>query len=208
MKKAHNFIDLTGQRFGRLITIKYLYNSKWLCKCDCGNETIVHTQKLKSGHTKSCGCLQKEIASKIWSKTGKKYGKTNGKNNIKYKNLPYDNIYKRLMRIYGAMKGRCKNINSYCNKNNIKICQEWLNDFEAFYNWAINNGYQDNLTIDRINNDGNYEPNNCRWVTIAEQQRNKSTNRFITYNNETHCISEWCKILKADYRKVIKLLCV
>lgn len=207
MKKANNFIDLTGQKFNRLTAIKYLGSSKWLCKCDCGNETIVHTQKLKSGHTKSCGCLQKEIAGKTWSETGKKYGKINGYKYIKFKTLLYDEKYKRLKRIYDAMKGRCKNKNSYCGRKNISICKEWLNSFETFYNWAINNGYQNSLTIDRIDNNGDYKPSNCRWITIEEQQRNKSNNHFITYNNETHCISEWCRILKLSYRKVRDILC-
>lgn len=105
---------------------------------------------------------------------------------------------KRLYKIWDSMKERCLNKN---NKDyvryglrNIEICTEWLQNFVSFYNWAIANGYQDNLTIDRIDNNGNYEPNNCRWVEQKTQQRNKRSNKLITYNNETHCISEWAEI--------------
>lgn len=206
MKKAYNFIDLKNKKFNRLLVLEYLGKSKWLCECDCGNKIIITSRKIRIGHTKNCGCLQKEIAGKIWSETGKKYGYINGKNNIKYKNLIYDDKYKRLKRIYDAMKNRCKNKNNYCGKKNIQICKEWLNNFENFYNWAINNGYSDHLTIDRIDNNGNYEPKNCRWITLEEQQRNKSNNIYITYKNETHCINEWCRILNLSYREVKKLL--
>ena len=93
------------------------------------------------------------------------------------------------------MKDRCYNSNSkiyrFYGERNISICDEWKNDFETFYNWAINNGYDDSLTIDRIDSFGNYEPNNCRWITIQDQQRNRTNNRFITYNNETKTLSQW-----------------
>ena len=97
------------------------------------------------------------------------------------------------------MKDRCycstdKNYNNY-GKRNIRVCDTWLNDFINFYNWSMNNGYKNNLTIDRINVNGNYEPNNCRWAEQKIQQRNKRSNKLITYNGETHCISEWAEIL-------------
>ena len=131
MKKAYNFIDLKNKKFNRLLVLEYLGKSKWLCECDCGNKIIITSRKIRIGHTKNCGCLQKEIAGKIWSETGKKYGYINGKNNIKYKNLIYDDKYKRLKRIYDAMKNRCKNKNNYCGKKNIQICKEWLNNFKG-----------------------------------------------------------------------------
>lgn len=199
------FQDLTGQKFNRLTVIKYLGHQKWLCKCICGNDCIVISQNLTTGHTKSCGCLQKEIASKIWSENGKKYQKLAtikaSIKNRKYKSLPYDDNQKRIFRIWRLMIRRCEDKNSYCGKKGINVCREWLK-FENFYNWAINNGYQNNLTIDRIDNDGNYEPNNCRWITLKAQQRNKSNNCFIIYNNEKHCITEWAEKAGISFKKL------
>lgn len=105
----------------------------------------------------------------------------------------------RLYSIYRGMKDRCQrktndNYNRYGGRG-IKVCEEWLSDFMAFYNWAINNGYKDNLTIDRINSNGNYEPSNCRWQTYKEQANNTRKNNFITFNNETHSLSQWAEIL-------------
>ena len=102
---------------------------------------------------------------------------------------------KCLRRIWKAMLYRC---NDKTNKNyggrGIKVCFKWKNSFEEFYDWAINNGYKEGLTLDRENFNYNYTPNNCRWITIKEQQRNKRNNRFITYNGETHCVSKWIEI--------------
>ncbi len=96
------------------------------------------------------------------------------------------------------MKYRCYNPKSQYyyryGARDIKVCDEWLNDFKAFYDWSMANGYRDNLTIDRIDVNGNYEPSNCRWVSQKMQQNNRSNNRLITYNNETHTISEWAEI--------------
>jgi hypothetical protein len=105
----------------------------------------------------------------------------------------------RLYRIWANIKTRCTNTNDphfdrYGGRG-ITICDEWKNDFKAFYDWSMSNGYADDLTIDRIDNNGNYEPSNCRWVTVAEQNRNKRNVKYITYNGETHTISEWTDIL-------------
>lgn len=108
--------------------------------------------------------------------------------------------------MWRGIKLRCYNKNSKRYKDyggrGVAVCDKWKNDFMNFYDWAINNGYSDNLTIDRINNEGNYEPNNCRWVTIKQQSRNRRSNRNITINGETHCLSEWCEILGLNYKKV------
>lgn len=116
---------------------------------------------------------------------------------------------KRNTNIYGVwqtMKTRCYNEHSEKYKNyggrGITVCDEWRNDFQAFYNWAINNGYDDNLTIDRIDVNEDYSPSNCRWITNKEQQRNRRNNRNITINGETHCLSEWCEILGLNYNTV------
>lgn len=135
-------------------------------KCSCGNVFITNITKIKNGHTKSCGCLARQI--------------------LIDRNKSHELTYTRLYRIYSGMKTRCYNANTLSfmdyGSRGIIICKEWLNDFMNFYNWAINNGYDDLLSIDRINNDGNYEPSNCRWTTAHIQTRNT---RVIKSNNTT-----------------------
>lgn len=157
------FNDLTGNRYGKLTVIKRAYkngsrNTYWLCKCDCGKETTVSAQHLKDGHTTSCGCVHKESL----------------KNSVTTHGLPKHPLYK----IYKAMKERTmkeynKRYKNYGGRG-IKICDEWLNDFKAFYEWAINNGYKEGFTIDRVDVNGNYEPPNCRWVTWKKQENNRT----------------------------------
>lgn len=170
--------DLTGQRFGSLTAKKYVGakdgDAKWLCQCDCGNESIVYANNLKRGTTKSCGC--------------KRYNKVtiHGKSRT------------RLYNIWGLIIERCTNGNNPSYKNyggrGITMCDEWRNNFEEFRNWALANGYEENLTIDREDNDGNYEPSNCRWVTRSRQANNKRSNHLLTYDNETHTLTEWAKL--------------
>lgn len=181
-------IDLTGQKFGRLTVIKYVGKSNWLCKCDCGNEKIVSTTHLKND-TKSCGCLKKEMLSqrsKPKNFTNKKHGLYNEK------------IYKT----WKSIRQRCNNKNNKRYKDyggrGITICNEW-NDFKNFYDWALNNGYKENLTIDRINNNKGYSPENCRWADKITQSNNRRNNRNYTYNNETHTIGEWANIYNVNY---------
>lgn len=182
--------DLSGKNFGRLTVIKFLRIEKhraiWLCKCECGNLTEVTTSRLTSGNTKSCGCLQKECAIESH--------KTHGQ------------YQSRLYRIWGSMKRRCYNKNYKRYKDygsrGIVVCQEWLEDFMSFYNWAMDNGYRDDLTIDRIDNNKGYSPNNCRFATPKQQARNRRNNINFTINGETHCLSEWCKILGLSYNTV------
>lgn len=158
--------DLTGKKFGRLTVIKRCGSNKnrralWLCQCDCGNTKIILGNSLLSKSTLSCGCYNKEHSKNIHTKHS----------------LSYTKLYK----VWGGMKTRCYNPNFmyYCNYGGrgIAICKEWKDDFSNFYKWAISNGYREGLTIDRINNDGNYEPSNCRWITRAEQNRNQRKTR-------------------------------
>lgn len=158
--------DLTGKRFGRLFVLKRTENRRtaggrsqiqYQCKCDCGNVIIVIGEALRSGNTKSCGCYEHDVHINMST--------THGKTGI------------RLYRIWQGMKQRCyypQNTHyKHYGGRGIIICDEWKNDFQAFYDWAMSHGYSDSLTIDRINNDGNYEPSNCRWATNSEQQLNK-----------------------------------
>ena len=183
--------DITGLKFGRLTAIKLEYVKKdkhgtkhfWLFRCDCGKICIVNKQYATSGHTKSCGC-QKQERLKEGTKTTHKLSKS------------------RLYIIYNQMKSRCCRPTDVAYPNygrrGIKICEEWKNNFKAFYDWAMANGYKDNLTIDRINNNGNYEPSNCRWCNKKEQARNTRHNHYITYRGVTHCVTEWAEIYKID----------
>lgn len=216
-------INIIGQKFNRLTVLKYLGKSLWLCKCDCGNETVSIGKELKNGHKKSCGCLKRETSAKLAKKLGKIYGKVNIKNrsketiqkiifaNKKYKNIEYDKTFYRLRNIYKRMIKFCEDENNkrYGGRG-IKVCDEWKNNFLSFYNWAINNKFDANkewfnCTIDRINNDGNYEPNNCRFANNLIQSRNRSTNHLITWNNKTYCISEWEQITGLPIRNRLKL---
>lgn len=176
--------DLTGKKFGRLTVIERAGSNKdgratWLCQCVCGNTSVKIGKLLLNGHCQSCGCGEYE--NRVNNCTSHKMSNT------------------RLYNIWQGAKQRCyyhkhKSYNEYGGRG-IKICDEWLTDFTVFYDWAITNGYSDNLTLDRIDVNGNYEPNNCRWVTISDQSRNKRDNVLITLNGETRILKDWCEFL-------------
>lgn len=170
-------LDLRGVRFGRLTVISRAENHKkevmWRCLCDCGNETVTYRSSLTAGTVKSCGCLAREAASKTISSVNSS-GKTTH-------NRKHGASRTRLYRIWSQMKGRCLNQNNpaFCwyGGKGISVCNAWLLDFTSFQSWALRNGYDDTLTLDRIHNNEGYSPDNCRWVTRAEQNRNRSSNR-------------------------------
>ena len=174
--------ELRGKRFGYLSVIDYSHthngHAYWLCVCDCGGYALVRGSHLKSGNTTTCGCRLGRI--------------THGESGS------------RLYAIWNNMKKRCQNPKDreyprYGGRG-IKVCDEWLNDFQAFHDWAMANGYDEmaprgQCTIDRINNDGNYCPENCRWATAKEQANNTRRTRFIEFDGERHSVTEWARRL-------------
>lgn len=173
------FVDMSNKRYGKLVVIERVENrgkhTMWKCKCDCGKYSIVGANELVRGITKSCGCLKFES-----------------------RNSTHGLSKTRLHSIWSKMKDRCTRENNPAYKwyggRGITICQEWLEDFMNFYNWAMDNGYEDGLSIDRINVNENYEPSNCRWIPLEEQALNTRTTKFLTYKGETKTVSEWCEI--------------
>lgn len=179
--------DLTGIKFYNLIVVKEANHKvrkdgkkvrQWECKCDCGKAKICNRQELVSGKRKSCGCMHSYYA--------------------RVNNTEHGDSHTRLHNIWSGMRARCYNPKEYHYKwygsRGIKMCDEWRNDYIQFKKWALENGYNDNLSIDRIDNDGHYCPENCRWVTQVEQCNNTSRNHFIEINGVVHTLAEWSKM--------------
>lgn len=176
--------DLTGQRFGKLSVIEKNGEKgcfyTWKCRCDCGKEKIVSSKELLWGGATSCGCQRYEYRRthpSFLTKNSRLYGVWN---NMKYR--------------CNSNKGKAYD---YYKKKGVKVCEEWM-DFNKFYAWAMENGYDQNAekgacTLDRIDVNGDYCPENCRWITIQEQQRNKTDNHYITAGGETKTMAEWAE---------------
>ncbi len=180
-------MDLTNQRFGRLVVLVQddsdkNGHAKWICECDCGNVVSVYGSNLVRNLSISCGCFR--VQHTKLSKT------THGCTDTP--------IYKK----WEGMKRRCSTLSGsrygYYKKKGIQVCAEWI-EFENFKQWAIANGYQDNLSLDRIDNSQGYCPDNCRWVTFSQQMHNKTNNRVIEYNGIKHDIAEWAAIVGLKY---------
>lgn len=178
-------LDLTGARQGRLVALQRVGSDKkgqatWLCKCDCGNEHVVVGTKLKNGYVNSCGCL---VAEKNRARLLKHGQASRGANT-------------RLYTIWRHMKERCFSPNSNDYKNwggrGITVCDEWL-EYLPFEEWATTHGYCENLTIDRIDVNGDYEPSNCRWADKLTQANNTRTNHLFTFGERTQTIAEWSR---------------
>lgn len=187
-------IDLTGQRFGRLTVVERAGASKnrealWKCRCDCGNMVVVRSRSLRRGSTASCGCLGRETLLE----------------NI-HRSKTHGHSKDRLYRTWTNMRQRCNNPKAQFyakyGGRGIKVCVEWDHDFLAFYDWAMAHGYQENLTIDRIDNDKGYSPENCRWVTQKQQNDNRSNSLRFTIGEEEKTLSEWCRHYKISKKNV------
>ena len=182
------FIDITGNRYGSL-TVLEKYDTtpsgvaRWLCKCDCGNTAIVRGGNLKSGAVKSCGCLRHKAVNK-----------THGASKT------------RLYTIWYKMRNRCNNpkdlvYNRYGGRG-ITVCEEWNNSFESFREWAVSQGYKEELTIERVDNNKGYSPENCVWATAKTQANNRRSCVTFSHNGKTQNLMQWCKELDLDYKLV------
>lgn len=180
--------DRQGEKYSRLTAIEFVgvtENTKkaiWKFKCDCGNEIDVRFDKVKNGDYVSCGCLRNE------------------------RRIKHGMRYYRIYSIWCDMKKRCNNENQshygdYGGRG-IKVCEEWNDSFLSFYNWSIGDGYNDKLTIDRINVNGNYEPNNCRWVEVEVQHYNKRNTIYIDINGENKTIKELSEEFNLTYNLI------
>lgn len=182
-RKGNGFDDLTGLNFSRLTVLglspkKSGRKSYWVCKCECGNSKLVRSDSLKSGDVQSCGCLKKEQDRINLTTHHRHFGSGT-----------------RLYHEWQHIKYRCLNENSnnydrYGGRG-IKVCDEWQERFESFRDWALENGYSDDLTIDRIDVNGNYEPKNCQWIPLEEQANNRTTTVWVSWNGKTQNLTQW-----------------
>lgn len=187
-------IDLTGQRFGRLVVkvrrgSDNWKSSLWLCQCDCGNNCLVSSHNLRTNHTQSCGCLQKEATSRALTTHG-------------YRNT-------KLYGVWNSMLSRCQRKNNsafaHYGGRGISVCDEWR-AFDGFLRWSLANGYREGLSIDRIDNDKGYCPDNCRWETMKVQANNRRYTLKAEYNGEIRTVAEWADTYGIKYATLRKRL--
>lgn len=186
----YNYEHYIGQRYGKLTVLSFDYERRtpngtlrryMRCKCDCGKIISVALHALKSNKTKSCGCIK----------------------GLKQRGYKYN--YPHLYPVYDNMLKRCYKLTDenykFYGERGIHVCEEWLNHRNNFYDWAIHHGWKIGLCLDRIDVNGNYEPDNCRFVTPKENGRNKRNNRFIVYKDKNYVFSEFCELFNIkNYR--------
>lgn len=186
MKKTSERI---GEKFGKLFVIGLVKNEKrrgynFICECECGNVKIIRSDCVTSGNTVSCGCLKKEQDKKNLERTTHNESKT------------------ELHKKWSGMKARVFNENNHrfhrYGGRGIKICKEWL-EYENFRDWAKSNGYKDGLSIERVDNNGNYEPSNCKWIELVEQSKNRKNTKWVEFRNEKMCLKDFSKYTKVKY---------
>lgn len=188
--------NITGERFARLVVLgpvaKVRNEIKWLCQCDCGGSTVTTISSLRSGHTKSCGCVSRELS--------------------RQRRTTHSLSTSETYTTYQLMMQRCKQPKYKCfaayGGRGISVCVEWKGNFQAFYDHVsqLENFGVEGMTLDRIDNDKNYEPDNVRWATIKDQQRNRRNNRLVTYRDKTQCLSAWAEELGIDRRTLTRRL--
>lgn len=171
-------IELSGRQFGRLTVLRYLFNSEWACKCECGKECVVMTDKLKSGHTRSCGCLKRDAATKH-----------NDANSAEH-------------RAWISMRSRCNNPNDNAYHNyggrGVKVSEAW-DDYSVFLA-EMGRKPHPKMQIDRKDNSKGYQPGNCQWATCKKNQNNKRSNRRVDFGGRTQTIAEWAEEIGINYR--------
>lgn len=180
-------IDMIGQKYGRLTVVAFAgkgaeNRALWRCRCDCGNEIVLPGKSLRTGNTKSCGCLSKELSTQRIVQINHKHGETGT----------------RLFRIWTGMLTRCYNPNATNYQDyggrGIVVCNGWRESYEAFRDWAMSAGYTEGLTLDRKDNDRGYFPDNCRWATHKQQANNRRSNVRVSHKGESYTVSEWADI--------------
>lgn len=204
-KSLNNDEHFRGQKYGRLTIIGFekvarmyggtsTYTWNWICRCDCGKIISTIPRLVKSGSTQSCGCLRRENTV-AYNKVAK---------------VKHGGRHTKLYTAWRGMRSRCynptdKNYNNWGGRG-IKMCEEWHNDFASFEKWAKENGWQEGLTLDRIDVNGDYEPSNCRWTDWKTQARNRTTSVYYTINGETKSLVEWAEQYEIPYGTVYQRL--
>lgn len=194
-RKGNGFDNLIGRKFGRLTVLGLSEKqsgrkSYWVCECDCGNKKLVRSDVLKRGQVQSCGCMKKE------------------QDQVNFKRTTHGDAHRgsveRLWHTWQGIKKRTSNPKDKAyfryGGRGITMCDEWRESYSTFKEWALQNGYADNLTIERIDNNGNYEPSNCRWATIEEQCNNRRTNVLVEWDGKTQNIKQWSEEKGIPYR--------
>lgn len=197
--------DYTGERYGKLTVLEYVGTKRyrngratqWLCQCDCGNKTVVDSVSLKTGNTVSCGCHRRELSSKRMIERNKTHGITIGSEEDK-----------RLYRLWAAIKRRCyyEKCVGYHNYGGrgVRMCDEWKNEAAKFVEWCKSHGYKKGLEIDRINNNGNYEPNNCQFISKVENEKKKRNTIWLTIDGISKVCADWNRLMKKPEKYYIQ----